>query len=906
MTRTFPIIGIGASAGGLDPLKDFFATLSPVCGMAFVVVTHRDPTAPTLLPEILQKVTQLTVTEAANGVTLEPNHVYISPPAHYLKLKEGKLVFVPMVMNDGITLPIDYLFRSMAEELQDKAICIVLSGNGSDGTSGLMAIKGEGGMAMAQELSTAQFTSMPAQAIATGHADYILPPEQMPEELQKYVKTMGTRSPVKVERGLEGESLQEILALVRRHNGCDFSQYKVNTLKRRIERRMNVHHISEVRQYVRYLKENQHEIGLLFKELLIGVTGFFRDPQAFEVIEKEVLPLVLGDKQNGDSVRIWIPGCSTGEEAYSFAMLLQDYMDEHGIKFNVQIFATDLDDNAINTARLGVYADGIALEVPEKRLKHYFTREDGYYKVRKAIREMVVFAIQNIIHDPPFTKLDLVSCRNLLIYLDGNLQKKVIPLFHYSLRPGGVMFLGSSESIGTFTEMFTPINSRWKIFRRKEVPFAGHRMPAWNNIPRIEVLDGKTEVPAKMTKEKTANITELAQRILLTHHIPPSLIVNEKGEIYFIHGRTGLFLEPRPGQPGHQQNALDMAREGLQAPLAGVIRKAAANDEEAVQDGVRVRSNGHFTTVSLRARKISEPEALRGLIWVSFVETGGDGKAVIEKFHAPENHPESQQQEGELQFIKDNLRNTIEELESANEELKSTNEELQSTNEELQSANEELETAKEEMQSLNEELHTVNAELETKVTELGHANDDMKNLLNSTGIATIFLDNHLHIKRFTSQARKIMRLIGSDVGRPISDIVSELEYVDLVKDATEVLQSLVFKEIEVRARLVVVPDAHHAIPHDGKRHRRPRHHLRRDFKGEEIRNPPCRQYPGSPHDDAGRGDNGKGARRDFADHRAPVGRHLVRHRPRRQKRQEAHPCRRALAAEIVQRRSGRH
>ncbi|MCF8496284.1 MAG: PAS domain-containing protein, partial [Alphaproteobacteria bacterium] len=531
-------------------------------------------------------------------------------------------------------------------------------------------------------------------------------------------------------------------------------------------------------------------------ELLIGVTAFFRDEAAFEALEKDALPELLKNKMSGDPVRIWVAGCSTGEEAYSFAILLQEYMDAHEKQFNVQIFATDLDENAINIARAGLYSDGIGLDVPEDRLEQHFIKEDNHYRVRKNIREMVIFATQNLIQDPPFTKLDLVSCRNLLIYLDAMTQKKIIPLFHYSLRQGGMLFLGSSETVGTFSEIFTSIHARWKIFMRKESPMSTRRLTRITDLPHPIEPESASVAPHNQTREKTPSITELAQKLILTQHVPPSLILNERGEIFFIHGRTGIYLEPPQGQPQTKQNIFEMAREGLQLPLASVIRKATMQDTEVLHKGIRMSGENSNHIVSLRARKVSEPEALRGLIWVTF-EKEDDESLLAENAPAP---PENEQLENELRFVKQSLQNTIEELETANEQLKSTNEELQSTNEDLQSANEELETAKEEMQSLNEELQTVNEELENKIQDLSHANDDMKNLLNNTGIATLFLDNDLNIKRFTVQAKKIINLIPADAGRPVRDIVWQLEYTNLVADATEVLNSLVYKEIEVRAQ----------------------------------------------------------------------------------------------------------
>jgi two-component system CheB/CheR fusion protein len=790
-----PVVALGASAGGLESLKAFFSAMPPDCGMAFIVVTHRAKDGINLLPEILAKHTAMPVEEAQDHSAAKPGHVYIAPAAHYLRLFDGLMVYNEII-KDHVALPIDFFFRSLAEQRKEKGICILLSGGGSDGTLGLQAVKGEGGLAMAQDMRSAKFSDMPGNAIATGLVDFVLPPEEMPAALVQYIKNLDTK--IHKESGqISEEALDEILSLIRRRTGSDFGLYKTNTLLRRIERRMNVHHLSDAWDYVRYIKDNAHEVGLLFKELLIGVTAFFRDEAAFEALEKEALPELLKNKKNGDPVRLWIAGCSTGEEAYSFAILMQEYMDTHEKQFHVQIFATDLDENAINIARAGLYSDGIGLDLSEERLERHFVKEDSHYRVRKNIREMVIFATQNLIQDPPFTKLDLVSCRNLLIYLDAATQKKIIPLFHYSLRPGGMLFLGSSETVGMFSEIFTPVHARWKIFMRKESPLSTRRLARITDLPYPPEPEHTLSAhDTKQLNEKMPSITELAQKLMLTQHVPPSLIVNECGEIFFIHGRTGLYLEPPQGQPHGKQNIFEMAREGLQLPLIAVIRKATTQDAEVLHKGIRMHGDGADHFINLRACKIVEPEALRGLIWV-MLEKEDDESLLTATAPIPQ---ENDQLESELRFVKQSLQNSIEELETANEQLKSTNEELQSTNEELQSANEELETAKEEMQSLNEELQTVNEELENKIQDLSHANDDMKNLLNNTGIATLFLDNNLNIKRFTVQAKKIINLIPADAGRPVRDIVWQLEYADLVADATEVLQTLVYKEVEVRAR----------------------------------------------------------------------------------------------------------
>lgn len=544
---TIPVVGLGASAGGLEALKDFFNTMPDDSNMAFVVITHHHPEHISLLPEILSHHTAMPVIPVHDATNIMPNHVYVCSSGN-VYLSGGKFHCEEANPQPGIIpLPIDFFFRSLATELKEKAIGIILSGAGSDGTLGLQAIKGEAGMVMAQEPGTAQFSTMPYSAINTGIVDYILPPEKMPEQLISYVKNIPNMEKTDTIVQLS-DTLGEILSILRRHTGNDFSHYKTNTLLRRIERRMNIHHITDSRHYIRYLTESSHEIDLLFRELLIGVTCFFRDPAAFDALATETIPHILAEKAEGDEVRIWVAGCSTGEEAYSLAILFQEYMVQHKKHFNVQIFATDLDAKAISFARNAMYAAGIALDVTHSRLLQHFNFEDNHYQIKKHLREMVIFAVQNVTQDPPFTKLDMVSCRNLLIYLDSKLQKRIIPLFHYSLKPKGILFLGSSESIGTFTDLFTPMQSRWKILMRREVPISMNRFTRFTEFPRLDEIH---TLPTSGTtpKEKPLDITELAQKLLLKAHIPPSVIVNEKGNLFFIHGRTGLYLELPPAPP---------------------------------------------------------------------------------------------------------------------------------------------------------------------------------------------------------------------------------------------------------------------------------------------------------------------------------------------------------------------
>ncbi len=830
----FPIVGIGASAGGLEALQEFFGHMPADSGMGFVVVTHQHPGHVSLLPSLLSKVSHMPVIEAEEGLKVEPNHVYVGPPGVVLEIADGRLRRIEIEAIHNTHLPIDHFFRALAVDQREHAICVVLSGTGTDGTLGVRAIKAESGMVMVQEPPSAKYAGMPASASATGLADYVLPVAAMPGQLLAYGKGpyLKPRPPAVEALPLPEEPMQRILGLMRARTGHDFACYKINTVRRRIERRMNIHQIKQPEGYVRYLQENQHEIDLLFSELLISVTSFFRDPAAFEILAERALPELLQARGGDQAIRVWVPGCATGEEAYSVAITLCECLEKLQRRMDVQVFATDLDARAIEAARAGVYAAGIAADVSKERLERYFTAEDNVFRVRKGIREMLVFAEQNVIKDPPFTKLDLIVCRNLLIYLDVEPQRRLLPVFHYALRPAGLLFLGPSESLGTFGDLFDAIDGRWKIFRRKETAVAAHPLlEAPRDVPKI----GRAEAGPAGPPRPSHTVTQV-ERLLLARYAPTSVVVDNRGAIVYIHGRTGEYLEPTEGQP--RNNLLEMARHGLARPLAVALRDAAANRREVVRDGVRVKTNGHFTHVRLSVVPIEEREPLRGLLLVTIspsapakvpAKTRGGKKDAVQLSRVEEV-------EHELQHVKDSLQTTIEELETSNEDLKSTNEELQSTNEELQSANEELETSKEEMQSLNEELSTVNTELQAKVEELSQSTDDMQNLLNGTQVATIFLDDQLKVKRYTEQAKDVVRLIQTDIGRPLSDLASNLDYDRLTQDCREVLRTLARKEAEVRTSDgVSAPHADHALPHRDQRHRRRCRQLRRHQPREDRR-----------------------------------------------------------------------
>jgi two-component system CheB/CheR fusion protein len=790
---SFYVVGLGASAGGLDALERFFGNMTENSGMAFIVVSHLDPNHVSIMPELIQKSTRMKLSQAEDGMVVEPNHVYVAPANRDLAILHRTIQLIEPLEAHGFRLPIDFFFKSLSADLRDKAICIILSGMASDGTAGLKAVKSELGMVMVQDPKSAKFDGMPSSAIKTGLADYILPPEEMPDLLMRYTsqKAKGIPLDKAIIDGKIPDTFQKIFILLRNRTGHDFSLYKQNTIYRRVERRMSIAQLENLPNYIRMLQENPAEIESLFKELLIGVTNFFRDPESFVKLKKILLELVKTKPDNGQ-IRIWVPGCSTGEEAYSVAIVLRECMDETKKHINVQIFATDIDSVAIEKARVGSFS-GIASDVSKERLNRFFTSKDNMFHIRKDIREMLVFAEQSVIKDPPFTKLDLITCRNLLIYFSTELQKQILPIFHYSLVPHGILFLGSSETISVFVDLFSIVDNKWKIYKRRESVYAAQPML---NFPTSQSI-GKATVSVP-EQSKVKNITQLAEQIILQSYSPNCVIITGHGDIVYIHGRAGKYLELTHGEA--KMNIFDMAREGLQQELPVLIRKVLSGKKSLTAEGIKVKSNGGTQFINLTVKPIKEPAEMKGSLLIIFDDVLRQKKVSIPKTHLYEKKSQTmiKELEHELKSTKENLRSAVEELETSNEELKSSNEEMQSTNEEMQSSNEELETSKEELQSLNEELITVNTELQNKNDELSVVNNDMKNLLDSTDIPTIFLDNNLCIKRFTFHATKVVNLISSDIGRPIDHLAAKFKYEKLIEDAKEVLRSLVSKQIELQ------------------------------------------------------------------------------------------------------------
>ena len=818
----FPIVGIGASAGGLAAFEAFFSGMPANAepGMAFVLVQHLAPDHKSILTELIRRYTRMQVFEVEDGMTVRPNCTYIIPPNRDMAFFNGTLQLLEPLALRGQRLPIDYFFRSLEQDQRERAIGIVLSGTGSDGTLGVRSIKGEGGMVMVQSTASSEFNGMPQSAIATGLVDYQLPPADMPAQLIAYAAHAFGNALQSASRStpLAENALKKIFILLRSQTGHDFSQYKPNTIQRRIERRLAVHQIPLLDHYVKYLQQTPTEVDALFRDLLIGVTNFFRDPDAFHALEEQVIPHLFDDKPAGSAIRVWSAGCSTGEEAYSIAILLQERQEALKQSYTLQVFATDIDSRAIATARAGLYPTSIAADISPERLARFFSAEqDGSgYRINKGIRDILVFSEQDVLKDPPFSKIDLISCRNLMIYLGAELQKKLFRLFHYALNPGARLFLGTSESMGDADDLFAVLDRKAKLYQRKEGLHGTHRAPASQRPPpspsplSSEALPRIGGKPVQLAKPDLRQLTEQA---LLLQVAPAAALVNAKGDILYLHGRTGKYLELAPGVVGIN-NILKMAREGLARDLSVALHEAAATKDTVCVPGIEVKTNGDFTTVVLTVAPLAIDAPATSDLQLFLV---------VLKESPPLDRPSAQELDSaggapagasgsdvdmriealkqELRAKEDFLQTTNEELETSNEELKSSNEELQSLNEELQSTNEELETAKEELQSVNEELSTVNTELQIKVVDLSRANNDMNNLLAGTGIATVFVDQQLRILRFTPSATEIINLILSDLGRPVGHIVSNLVgYENLLEDAQAVLDTLIPKEIDLQSK----------------------------------------------------------------------------------------------------------
>lgn len=788
-THPFLIAGMGASAGGLEAFKAFFSAAPKNMGMAFVIVQHLDPTHKSLMVQLLKSHTDMEVKEVKDKTKVLPNNVYVIPPNKDMAIFNGVLHLMEPSAARGFRKPIDFFFRSLAEDQQEKAIGIVLSGTGTEGTLGLKDIKGQGGLSIVQDPETAKYDGMPRSAISAGVEDFILEVKNIPEALVKYANNRTFKPVGKTEIiSTNNELLEKIFILLRNETGCNFGDYKSSTVIRRIEKRMALNQVDKLETYLKYLQKNKEELRKLFDELLIGVTSFFRDKEAYDAVEEKIIPQIIKDKIDGDTIRIWVAGCSTGEEAYSLAILFSEAINKQAKSLKLQIFASDLDERAINTARQGIYPETICTDVSPERLRRYFTAESNTYRITKDIRDKIIFSQHNLIKDPPFSKQDMVSCRNLLIYLNIEAQKKVFAIFHYALNPEGILFLGSSESLGEYANLFEVIDRKQKLFKRKKVH--KNKIPDIGHLFREPASLKTTPIIATPKPEQTGSLAKITEKLLLDNYAPACAIINIKGDAVYFSGNTGKYLQPSPGEA--RLNIVDMARKGLKTDLRTIISKIRKSKTIEIRKNINVKTNGSYQIIDLCLRPIKYLTEEDEYFMLTF--EGQNITTTAEVSEVKSKHPDDTSEllalEQELTATKEYLRSTIEELEVSNEELKSSNEELQSGNEELQSTNEELETSKEELQSVNEEIVTVNTELQGKIDELAQAYDDMNNLLASTEIGTIFLDSDLKIKRFTPSMTKIINLIQSDVGRPVQDLSSNLIYEGIVEDAKKVLEKL--------------------------------------------------------------------------------------------------------------------
>ena len=802
----FPIVSIGASAGGLEACTQFLERLPVDTGMAFVLVQHLAPQHESLLTELLARSTKMPVRQVKDGMAVEANHLYVIPPNTNMVIHRGILGLLPRQKVLGQHMPIDCFLRSLAEDQGHKAIGIILSGAASDGALGIEAIKAGGGITFAQEEASAKYPGMPRSAIATGYVDFILPPDAMAKELASISRHPYVAMPAKPFETEEpapakDETLRHIFRLLRSASGVDFTHYKPSTLKRRIARRMAIHKLHALADYARYLKDHPPEAQALFQELLIMVTSFFREPETFAALATTVFPRLLQDRAANDPIRIWVPGCSTGEEVYSIAICLLEYLGDRAATIPINLFATDIGDAALEKARAGVYIENIALDVSPERLQRFFVKKEHGYQVSKAIRELCVFAKQNLIKDPPFSRLDLISCRNVLIYLGPVLQKKVMPIFHYALKPTGFLMLGTSETIGAFPDLFTLIDQKHKLYAKQagRAPVRVDFDTSYYESPDILPAD-RSHPPADEEIPNELEFQKEADRIALAKYAPVSVLINNRLEVVQFRGATSPYFEHPSGRAN--LNVLKMARPGLLGELRTLLDQARQDGAAVRKEGIQVKGPRGMSTVTVRVNPIRVPPASLQYYLVCFEETTQAASRAKVQTRAPQT-PDAQARrimtlEQELEATKAYLQRTIEVQEATNEELKSANEEILSSNEELQSTNEELVTAKEELQSTNEELITVNEELQRRNLELSQSNNDFTNLLTSANLAVVMLGEDLRIRRFTPMAAKLLNLIGTDLGRPISDLKPNFDMSDLRPMVMEVIDTVTVKAREIR------------------------------------------------------------------------------------------------------------
>ncbi|MFY9803119.1 MAG: chemotaxis protein CheB [Candidatus Acidiferrales bacterium] len=789
-SKTFPVVGIGASAGGLEAFTELLKHLPEKAGMAYVLVQHLDPTHGSVLQEILARTTKIPVTEVTDGEAIQCDHVYVIPANANMTIADGALRLEPRESTRSRNMPIDHFFRSLAEARGAQAIAVILSGTASDGTLGCTAVKTAGGITFAQDEKSAKYGGMPHSAVDSGCIDFVLPPKSIAQELVRiarhpYIARATADSEVPSPTAAGEETVHSLLGMLRQATGVDFSEYKQTTLQRRIKRRIVLHRLEKLEDYVSYIKKNPNELDDLYRDVLINVTGFFRDPEAFEALRNVVFPSILQDHREAEGpLRFWVPGCSTGEEAYSIAMVLTEYLWEHARKLSasakaVQIFATDISDTALDRARNGLYSEAAVSSVSPERIKRFFLKQSNGFQIHKSVREMCIFAKQNVAKDPPFSNLDVVSCRNLLIYLGQVLQRRVIPALHYALRPNGYLMLGGSESLGLFSDQFSIVDKKSKIYRKKPTAtrLATFFTPQHYDVRKVGGTQVSKPAQSGLTIEKEVD------RLLVNRFVPASIVVNDALEIVQFRGKTGAYLEPAAGQPTFSLSK--MAREGLLIDLREALIQAKKEREPVRKQGVRIKSNGDTREIDLEVIPVRGQSAAENFFIIVFQETPQDrasrGKRGAKKSAKKQKKTISERErtDREIEHLREQLQALIEDHETTLEEYKSTNEEVLSANEELQSTNEELETAKEELQSTNEELTTLNEELQNRNAELSMSNNDMVNLLSNVSLPVVMVGDDLRIRRFTPLAERLMNFCATDIGRRLAEIRPNLVGVDL-------------------------------------------------------------------------------------------------------------------------------
>jgi two-component system, chemotaxis family, CheB/CheR fusion protein len=793
------VVGIGASAGGLEAFLTFLRNLPSNSGMAFVYIQHQAPDHPSSLPELLSKATRLRVTEAADDMKVEPNNIYVAPHNKVVGLQDHHLKLVPRSTS---RMPIDYFFESLARELGSKAVAVILSGTASDGTIGLKAVKDQDGITVAQSLKTAKYDGMPRSAILSGHVDFALSPDEMPSEIMR-IMSHPDLSLKELKEGAptaQQEILDKIYKLLQTESGVDFTYYKPKTIMRRLSRRMLFAKTTTIEEYYQLLRGNQKELRTLYDDILINVTGFFRDPEVFESLKKEILPKIV--KRGGsEPIRIWVPGCSTGEEAYSIAIAILEYLNGKSSNPSIQIFGTDVSESMINKARVGVYPSTIAQDVSQARLKRFFIESDHTYQVNKTVRDLCIFARHNVVKDPPFSKLDIISCRNLLIYFGPVLQRRVVPVFNYALRPNGYLILGSTESIAGFANYFIPADRKYKIYSKKTVT---SRFDF-----QFDLQEGNSALAesAPTTREPATakEVLKEGDRLLLNRYAPASVIVNENWEILQFRGDTAKFLQPGQGQAS--LNLLKMAKEGLMMSLRSSLLNAKKSNKVVKVEDLKININGSTITFQMEVIPFAAGRLNERFFLVLFdhkkaqlAEIAAPKERTIRKKQVEDDGDEIPRLRREVASTREYLESIIQEQEATNEELRAANEEILSSNEEMQSTNEEMETAKEELQSANEELTTLNEELQNRNIELNLLNNDLTNILSCIQFPILMVEPDLRIRRFTPSAEKVLNLIPSDVGRPITDLNMNIAVSEIGSWINEVIRNIQMKEHEVQDR----------------------------------------------------------------------------------------------------------